>query len=112
MFNEKSNEGYLTPLEGIQRKTLVFGESTLMSEFKLKKGSIIPPHSHPEEQIGYLVSGQVRFSVGSEQIVCNPGDSWCFGGDEEHAVEVIQDSLVVEVFSPVREEFLPTDSAK
>lgn len=112
MFSKRSKEGYLTPLEGIERKTLVYGESTLMSEFKLKKGSTIPLHSHPEEQIGYLISGQVQFSVGSEKVVCNPGDSWCFAGDKEHGVEILQDSVVVEVFSPVREEFLPVDSAK
>jgi len=111
MFNKRSKEGYLTPLDGIQRKTLVYGKSSLMTEFKLKEGSVIPLHSHPEEQIGYLISGQIKFSVGSEKIVCNPGDSWCFAGDEEHGVEILQDSVVVEVFAPVREEFLPAGSA-
>ncbi len=52
MFNKNSEDGYLIPLDGIQRKTLVHGEKTLMTEFKLREGSIIPLHSHPEEQIG------------------------------------------------------------
>jgi len=106
MFNKKSNEGYLSPLDGILRKTLVHGESMLMTEFNMKEGSAIPLHSHPHEQIGYLISGQIRFSAGSEQVVCNPGDSWCFAGDEEHGAEVLKDSVIVEVFSPVREEYL------
>lgn len=106
MFNTKSEDGYLQMLEGIQRKTLVHGQKTLMCEFKLKKGSEIPLHSHPHEQIGYLLSGQIRFLVGSETIVCNPGDSWCFSGDQEHGAEILQDSVIVEVFSPVREEYL------
>ena len=58
-----------------------------------------------------IVSGQIKFSVGSEKIVCNSGDSWCFAGGEEQGVEILQDSVVVEVFSPVREEFLSADSA-
>ncbi len=107
MFNKSSKGGYSTPLAGIEQKTLVHGEKTLMAEFRLQKGSVVPQHSHPHEQTGYLVSGQVRFSVGSEEILCNPGDSWCISGDEEHGAEALQDSVLVEVFSPVREDYLP-----
>ena len=107
MFNKSSKDGYSKQLEGIERKTLVHGEKTLMAEFKLQKGSIVPLHSHPHEQAGYLVSGQVKFSVDSKEIVCNPGDSWCIQGDEEHSAEALQDSVLVEVFSPVREDYLP-----
>ncbi len=68
-----------------------------MAEFRLQKGSIVPLHSHPHEQAGYLVSEQVRFSVGSKEILCNPGDSWCISGDKEHGAEALQDSVLVEV---------------
>ncbi|MBW1749401.1 MAG: cupin domain-containing protein, partial [Deltaproteobacteria bacterium] len=44
---------------------------------------------------------------GSEEIVCNPGDSWCIHGDIEHGAEALEDSVLVEVFSPVREDYLP-----
>ena len=107
MFYKSNKEGYSTPLEGIEQKTLVHGEKTLMAEFRLQKGSIVRLHSHPHEQTGYLISGQVRFLVGPKEIVCNPGDSWCFIGDEEHGAEALQDSVLVEVFSPVRKDYLP-----
>ncbi len=107
MFNKNSKDGYSTPLKGIRQKTLVHGDKTLMAEFRLQKGSIVPQHSHPHEQAGYLVSGQVRFCVGSEEILCNPGDSWCIAGNKEHGAEALQDSVLVEVFSPVREDYLP-----
>ena len=106
MFNNSSKDGYSTPLQGIEMKTLVHGEKTLMVEFRTKKGSIVPLHSHPHEQTGYLVSGQVKFSVGSEETICNSGDSWCIPGDQEHRAEFLQDSVLVEVFSPVREDYL------
>lgn len=95
MFNKSSAGGYSKPLEGIEMKALVHGEKTLLAEFKLQKGSIVRSHSHPHEQTGYLVSGQVKFSVGSEGILCNPGDSWCIVGDKEHGTEALQDSVLV-----------------
>ena len=107
MFNKSCKDGYSKPLAGIERKTLVYGKKTLMVEFRLQKGSIVPLHSHPHEQAGYLVSGQVKFLVGSEEIICNPGDSWCISGDEEHGGEALQDSVLVDIFSPIREDYMP-----
>jgi quercetin dioxygenase-like cupin family protein len=107
MFAKKSTDGYKTPLEGIEQKTLVYGEKTLMTEFHLKKGATIPRHSHPHEQTGYLVSGKIRLSVDSQILDCEPGDSWCIAGDAEHGVEIIKDAVVIEVFSPVRTDYLP-----
>jgi quercetin dioxygenase-like cupin family protein len=107
MFNKSSGDGYLDPIKGIRQKTLVYGEKTLMTEFKLKKGSEIPRHCHPYEQTGYLITGKIRLFVGSEEFECKPGDSWCIPSDEEHGADVSEDSIVVEVFSPVREDYLP-----
>lgn len=106
MFNKHSDSGYASPMDGIQQKTLVHGAKTLMTEFRLRKGSIVPQHSHQHEQTGYLVTGKVKFNAGSEVIVCRPGDSWCIQSDLEHGAEALEDSVLVEVFSPVREDYL------
>lgn len=107
MFNKNSDDGYRSPIKGIKQKTLVYGEKTLMTEFKLQKGSDIPRHSHPYEQTGYLIKGRIRLFIGSEEFECKPGDSWCIPSDEEHGANIIEDSTAVEVFSPVREDYLP-----
>ncbi|MGA1791272.1 MAG: cupin domain-containing protein [bacterium] len=107
MFNKRSDEGYLNPIEGIEQKTLVYGKRTLMTEFRLKKGSELPRHSHPYEQTGYLVKGNIRVYIGSKALECQPGDSWCIPSDEEHGADILEDSIAVEVFSPVREDYLP-----
>jgi len=52
MFKKHSREGYIKALPGVNRKTLVYGEKTLMTEFFLEKGNSIPGHSHPYEQTG------------------------------------------------------------
>ncbi len=107
MFINKSDEGYKNPIEGIWMKTLVYGEKTLMTEFKLEKGNALPKHTHPHEQTGYLVSGKIVLQIGNEKFETNPGDSWSIPGEVEHSAEVIEDSVAIEVFSPVREDYLP-----
>lgn len=107
MFTRKSPENYTTPIAGIEMKTLAHGENTLMTEFRLKAGSILPTHLHPHEQTGYLVSGHIELIIGGEVYDTLPGDSWCIPGNAEHGAKVIEDSVAVEVFSPVREDYLP-----
>lgn len=107
MYSKTSNDGYHSPLEGIELKTRVYGEKTLMAEFHLKKGSHLPRHSHPHEQTGYLVSGKIRLHLEDESYDCLPGDSWCVSGDAEHGADVLEDAVAIEVFSPVREDYLP-----
>ena len=107
MFQTHSRDGYIQVMEGIERKTLVYGEKTLLTEFVLKKGTILPEHNHPHEQTGYLVKGVLKLTIGGETFEVKPGDSWCIPGDCEHWAEVLEDSLAVEVFSPVREDYLP-----
>ena len=107
MFEKHSESGYHLALMGVEQKTLVYGEKTLMTEFLLKKGSNLPRHTHPHEQTGYLVKGKIRLLIGAEEFEAQPGDSWCIPSGVEHGAEVIEDSVAIEVFSPVREDYLP-----
>jgi len=106
MFEKRSNNGYRPALEGVERKTLVHGEKTLMTEFRLRKGSVLPRHAHSHEQTGYLVRGRLRLRIGSEEYEAEVGDSWCIPGGVEHGADAIVDSTAIEVFSPVREDYL------
>ena len=107
MFYKRASSGYKDVLPGIQLKTLVYGEKTLFSEFKLAKGALLPRHHHPHEQTGYLVSGRIRLTIDEEQFEVEPGDSWCILSNLEHSAEILEDSVAVEVFAPVREDYLP-----
>lgn len=101
-----SEKNYIEMLEGISRKTLVHGDNTLLAEFKLDGGSTLPMHSHPQEQTGYLVSGHMVLSIGGIEHDINKGDAWIVPGGTEHGARVIEDSIAVEVFSPLREDYL------
>lgn len=107
MFTKHSPTGFIPALPGIERKTLAHGESTLMSKFNMQKGSHLPLHSHPNEQTGYLISGHIQLFVGDTLMDAFPGDAWCIPSGQPHRAEIIEDSVVLEVFSPVRQDYLP-----
>ena len=87
-------------------KTLVYGEKTLFTEFRMERNGQLPRHSHVHEQTGYLVKGKVKLTIGHETFEAEPGDSWCIPGNVEHGAEILEESVAIEVFSPVREEYL------
>ena len=107
MFEKHGLEGYKTALPGIRMKTVCYGERTLMTEFVLERGSTLPVHSHPYEQTGYLVTGHILLRIGTQEHDAGPGDSWCIPSGVEHGARILDDSVAVEVFSPVREDYLP-----
>jgi len=107
MFEKQSATGYTPALDGVDRKTLVHGEKTLMTEFVLRKAAILPPHAHQHEQTGYLVRGRMLLAIGAEEYEAQAGDSWCIPGGVEHGATALEDSLALEVFSPVRDDYLP-----
>ena len=102
-----SREGYVRVVDGIERKTLVYGEKTLLSEFRLEKGKRLPFHKHPYEQTGYLVPEHLVLIIDGQRNEMRPGFSWSIPGGIEHGAEILEKSVAVEVFSPVREDYLP-----
>jgi len=107
MFAKHDPGGYKTPLPGIRMKTLCYGERTLMTEFILEQGSTLPVHRHPYEQTGYLVRGHIRLKISQTEQDTKPGDSWCIPANVDHGAQILEDSVAVEVFSPVRQDYLP-----
>ncbi len=100
--------GEVTPVNqmpGIKRRTLCSGDKTLIAEFELAAGSVIPEHSHPHEQCGYVAKGRLIFASGETSKELRPGDGYCFPGGVPHSVTAIEDSIAVDIFSPVREEY-------
>jgi quercetin dioxygenase-like cupin family protein len=102
--NESATWHDLIP--GIRVSTLVHGDKTLMARFELQERAFLPLHSHMHEQTGYLVSGRLRLTVGEETFEAGPGDAWTVAPEVSHGGEALVDSVAVEVFSPVREDYL------
>ena len=103
MFYKANAEGYKTLVDGIRMKNLVHGERIQLAEFHVDKGVKLPKHQHPQEQSGYLISGSMRFIIGEEARIVGPGDSWNIPSNALHGLEVFEDTITIEVFSPVDE---------
>jgi len=107
VFTKFSNQGYQEKLKGLMLKTLVYGNKTLMASINLAKGTIIPQHQHLHEQTGFLVTGRLDFVINGDHFIAEPGDSWTILAEIPHGVEALEVSSIIEVFSPVREDYLP-----
>lgn len=111
MFTPGGDEGYQDALPGIRRRTLAYGDTTMMTEFRLRGGAVLPVHDHPHEQTGYLVTGRLRLTIHDETRDLGPGDSWSIPGGVPHGAVALADTVAVEVFSPLRDDFLPAPGA-
>ena len=90
---------------GIAARTF-WGERMLMSLVDFQPGAAIPPHSHPHEQVGMMLVGEMRLTIAGETRTVKPGDIYIVPGGTEHSV-VVADAAAqcIEAFSPVREEY-------
>ena len=98
----------LNPVEmfpGVVRRTLVSGDNLTLVEVRIAPDSEVPEHTHPHEQAGHVVSGRVSFRIGETEHELGPGDSYLIPGDLPHYVRALEAATLIEVFSPVREEF-------
>jgi len=90
---------------GVVRRTLTAGDRMMLVEVTLEDGAIVPTHTHPHEQTGYLVSGRMLFELGAETRELGPGDCWLAPSGEPHQVTALEPCVVVDIFSPPREEY-------
>lgn len=92
-------------LAGAWRRTLATGERMMISHVTLDEGAGVPAHSHPHEQVGYVLEGRIRMTIGGEAYDFEPGDSYFIPGDVEHDGTALTNCVVLDIFSPPREEY-------
>jgi quercetin dioxygenase-like cupin family protein len=94
--------------EDIDRR-LITGTNTMIAHIYLKKGGVVPLHSHHNEQITYVLEGELEFLLGAEQderVVVRAGEVLTIPPDLPHSARALQDTLDVDVFNPPRQDWL------
>lgn len=104
-YRERAEARVVELWPGVSRRTLVWGERMLLCEIELAKGSVVQPHHHVHEQIGYVAKGRLEFIVDDVSQVVEAGGGYCVPANAVHEVVAHEDSIAVDVFSPVREEY-------
>ena len=90
-------------------RRLITGERMMLTHVYLKKGCIVPRHSHHNEQLTYILEGSLRFWIGedeAETLVVRAGEVLHIPGNVPHKAEALEDTLDVDVFSPPRQDWL------
>jgi quercetin dioxygenase-like cupin family protein len=92
--------------EGVRRKILGYEKDIMLVLLEFKKGSVGALHQHPHKQIGYLISGSFEVTIEGERKVLKAGDAYLALPNVEHGVRALEDSALVDVFTPYREDFV------
>jgi quercetin dioxygenase-like cupin family protein len=90
---------------GVEIRT-VAGTNLMLSVVRFEPGSVVLDHSHPHEQMGFLIEGRLEFTIGDVTRVLVPGDMWRIPGGVVHRVKALdQPALALDVFHPIREDY-------
>jgi len=90
----------------IRRKIFLPGKEMMSMLIEFKVGGYGPEHSHPHEQLGFVVKGKIKMVLDGEEIIARAGEQICVPGNVSHSVLALEDSLVLETFTPLREDLL------
>jgi|SRR5215813_6646140 len=103
----KHKEGKVSvPESGSKRRVLAYNEKLFLAEREMEKGWVGTLHSHPHDQIVYVVHGHLRVNSEQQTFEIRTGDTFVVGGGVEHGASALEESLVVDVFTPWREDYL------
>lgn len=91
---------------GVTKKVLAYSSKLMMTEVCFEKGAIGKIHSHPHLQITYVAKGSLEFTIDEETKVVKQGDSLYMSSNSTHGVKALEDSILVDVFNPMREDFI------
>ncbi len=90
----------------VERKILAASGHLMAVEFTFKKGGIGEVHSHPHEQIGYVVQGKFELEIDGQKEILEAGDTYYTSPNVPHGVVALEAGKIFDVFTPQREDFL------
>ena len=102
----KNSEAKTKEFKGVIFDVLAIGEKSMVTRMNYKKGDHVPFHNHPNEQSGYVISGKIQLKFGEYDETLYPGDSYSIPKDMGHSIDALENSKVIDIFIPPREDYL------
>ena len=107
MFVENKNIPTTDLGGGVVRKVLAYSKNLMTVELRFEKGAVGAPHSHPHEQIGYIISGKLVYhEAGQEDKILGTGDTYYVAPNVVHGVQILEETKLLDIFTPMREDFV------
>jgi quercetin dioxygenase-like cupin family protein len=102
--SNQAKESYPEP--GLTRRVLAYNDKLFLAEHRMVKGWAGAMHSHPHDQVVYVVRGHLKVSCQGKSFELRTGDTFAVRGGVQHGASAIEDSLVIDVFTPCREDYI------
>src|SRR5580700_7890208 len=96
----------LEDLNPLLQRQFVVGQNVMVARVLLKKGCIVPEHSHHNEQVTYILDGALKFWIDGKEIVVHSGEVLCIPSNMPHKAEALEDTVDLDVFSPPRADWI------
>jgi len=100
---------HMVPLEDLNpllQRQFVVGQEIMLARVLLRKGCIVPLHSHHNEQLTYIVEGALKFYIDRQEIVVRAGEVLCIPANMPHKAEALEDTVDLDVFTPPRADWI------
>lgn len=96
----------LEDLNPLLQRQMVVGQNMMLARVLLKKGCIVPEHSHHNEQLTYILEGALKFWIDGKEVVVSAGEVLAIPPHMPHKAEALEDTVDLDVFNPPREDWL------
>ncbi len=96
----------LEELNPLLQRQFVVGQEIMVARVLLKKGCIVPEHSHHNEQLTYILDGALKFWIDGQEIVVHAGEVLCIPAHMPHKAEALEDTVDLDVFNPPRADWI------
>jgi unsaturated pyranuronate lyase len=87
-------------------RRFITADRVTVAQFELKQGGVVPRHGHEQEQMTCVLRGRLKFVMGGQELLAGPGEVVQIPGSVEHEVHVLEDASVIDVFSPIRQDWI------
>jgi len=107
----KWNDIEIEHLSSLIGRQLIVGTNVMVARILLKKGARVPPHSHHNEQITYVLDGVMKFFLDNREVIVSAGEVLCIPPNMPHEAIALEDTVDVDIFNPPRQDWIDKDDA-
>ena len=107
----KWNDIEIERLSSLIGRQLIVGTNVMVARILLKKGARVPLHSHHNEQVSYVLEGEMKFFLDNREVIVSAGEILCIPPDMPHEAIALEDTVDLDIFNPPRQDWLDKDDA-